>query len=274
MNSNRIKTFLFCAICAYFSNAQGQFKYFGTTKEAETSSIGLQLGTGIILGDVQGKPAYQGSIYYQYHFQRWLDGRISVGYGKYTGFDTKPNYAIAPNKLLNGTSDSTVNYTDIGKVYQNYSASIIDIGVQAKINLIHAFSKSYNGSFSIYALGGIGILSNVTKTDAKDGNGKIYPYNSITSTDAAAVTTQLNSMRDNTYESFADTDNGKNSYLMLTGGGGLRLRISAKSALGVEGLIKYTANDYLDGQALIDLNTSSKSTDIILNGGLFFEFLF
>lgn len=272
MKPNLLKTFLFCAICAYFSNAQGQFKYFGTTKEAETSSIGLQLGTGIILGDVQGKPAYQGSLYYQHHFRRWLDGRISVGYGKYTGFDTKPTSAIAPNKLLNGTSDSTVNYTDIGKVYQNYSASIIDISLQAKINLIQAFSKSYNKGFSIYVLGGIGVLSNVTKTDVKDANGKIYPYNSITSTDAATVTTQLNSMRDNTYESFADYD--KVSHLTLMGGGGFRFRLGAKAALGLEGAVKYTGNDFLDGQAWANNLELSKGSDLILNGGLFFEFLF
>lgn len=272
MKPNLIKTVLFCAICACFSNVQGQFKYFGTTKEAETGSIGLQLGTGMIIGDVKGKTAYQGNLYYQQHFRRWLDGRIVVGFGKYTGFDTKPTFAIAPNKLLNGTSDSTVNYTDIGKVYQNYSASVIDIAVQGKINLIHAFSKSYNGGFSVYALGGIGVLSNVTKTDAKDGSGKIYPYNSITSTDAAAVTTQLNSMRDKTYESYADYD--KVSHLTLMGGGGLRFRLGAKAAVGLEGVIKYTGNDFLDGQAWSDNLTLSKGSDIIVNGGVFFEFLF
>jgi hypothetical protein len=253
--------------------AHAQFKYFGLSKESETSSIGLQVGSGIILGDVQWKPYGQGSLYYQYRFQRWLAGRITIGGGRYYGADTKYTTAIEPNKVLSGGGfDSTVNYLSIGKVYQNYQATIIDISLQAKINIIELLSRNYNKGFSVYALGGVGVLSNITKTNALGADGKVYPYNTITSDNTSAVTTQLAAMQDKTYETYADYD--RNTHLVLMGGAGVRMRLSEKIALGLEGAMKYTNNDYLDGQAWKNKTELSKGGDLIINAGLFCEFLF
>lgn len=263
----------FCLFVGVFSATAQPFKYYGVSKETETGSIGLQIGSGVITGDMAYKPFVQGGLYYQYAFQRWMSGRLYVGYGRYYGADTEYTTAIQPNKVLNGEIDPKLDYTDIGRVYQNYQTDVLDFSLQVKFNLIEIFSPSYKGALSVYALGGIGALSNVTKTDLLDAQGNKYPYNNIdANASASEVANQLKAMRDGKYESYADAD--RNSHLSLMGGLGLRYRLGGHFGLGLEGVLKYPNNDYLDGQAWKTNTELSQNSDLILNGGLLFEYLF
>lgn len=276
-NSNQKHTFIFFLflISGTWGSLMAQpSKYFGTEGATETSVIGLQAGSGIISGDVDFMPFVQGGLYYQYHFKRWLDVRAGINYGLYKGADTDRTGAIGSNQALNGGSlnNPPVNYTNTGFVYQNYQTSVMDISVTGKLNLISLFSPKYKKPFSVYLMGGTGVLTYLAKTDALDASGNIYPYQNITTDNPSEVKSLLSDMRDGKYESFAEYE--KNSHLFLSGGLGFRYRLGNHLGLGLESQVKYIQDDLLDGQRWKTDTETSENNDIIFNAGLIFEYLF
>ena len=249
-------------------------KYFGTAETVEKSSIGLQVGSGIVLGDIAYQPLAQGGLYYQYHFRKWLDGRIGVNMGVYKGANTSKTGAIEPNEALNGMGlyNPTVNYLDSGSIYQNYRTTVLDICFSGKVNLIALFARQYEKPFDVYVIGGLGTLRYLAKTDALDAAGNMYPYSTITGTTPAEIKTQLLAMRDGTYESFAEYD--KNTRILIDGGLGFRYRLGGHFGIGLEMLGKYTDDDLLDGQRWKNNSELSKGSDIILNVGVLAEYIF
>ncbi len=247
-------------------------KYYGTSGAVESSSVGIQVGSGVILGDVTYSPLVQGGIYYQRHLKKWLAGRIGLSYGLYRGADTDRTGAIEPNNALNGGIDPSVNYLNVGFVYQNYQTNIIHLDVGLKLNLIQMLSPKYDRPFSVYITGNTGFLKYATKTDALDASGNIYPYQTIMSNNPSEIKKALSEMRDKKYESFAEFD--KTNHILLNGGVGLRYKIGEKTAAGIESQLIYLQDDLLDGQRWKSNTELSLNPDIILNTGLFFEYLF
>jgi hypothetical protein len=271
-------------------NAQ-KYDYFGAERAEERWTLGLHGGTGMILGDVAGKPAYQAGIHVEKVVNPWFSLRFTGTYGQFSGQDLSPTTDIRNNSALNGSRDSIItpylSFDTVNtRVFMNYQMKSTDIGLQGKVNLIHLFSKSYTGGFDLYAVGGIGYQFYRTQMDMAQGNAQ-YDFNQITATDNAGITTQLANLQDGVFETVAD--NGKQMGLLgyrnfaLKGGAGIRQRLGNHLAIGLEAQYLFVQDDQLDGKEfpipVVDpttLNSSYKASDAdgVGTASVFVQFIF
>lgn len=263
--------------CLMLSAVLGQFKYYGSDNQPEAHSVGITGGVGTILGDLPISLGYQGGAYYQYRFARWLDARVAINYGKYSGLGTSKT-PVKPNNAVNGTLDSTLNYVDsthyIGVFYPNYQMTSLDIALSGKLHLIEMFSKTYNKPFTIYLMGGVGVFSYVTKMNARNADNSLYPFQQITATSPTEIKSQLEGMLDNTYESYAEYNTLSTVSPFVLFGGGVRYRIGQHLGIGLEVMGKYNSDDLLDGYQWKTDDIVTDSKDILTNGNLCIEWLF
>lgn len=251
-----------------------RYRYYGSKIRPEKGAAGLFVGASTLGGDVKSGYGPQGGIYYRAHLSPVLDVKVMASYGQVLGADTKTFTAIASNDALNGTYDPQINYLSIGKVYPNFQFRYFDMTLNGAINILPLFSRKYKGHVNPYIWGGVGFLSYLTKINALDANGSMYPYQNITSTNPSEVSTQLNQMWDNTYESFGEYDNSRSARLLVNGGVGLRVRINERFAVGVEGGVKFSNDDSWDSQRWQGNGTLSANSDMLVNGSAHFEVLF
>lgn len=184
------------------------------------------------------------------------------------GLDTKRSFGIQKNDALNGNYDPALDYiqdvstpNDSSFVFQNYRHSMGELGLEGVLT----FNRLRERTGVVLSLfGGIGLDFYNTKTDQLDADGFTYNYLNInTNGSKASIRTDLQSLRDGTYESPADgfTKNSLKAGFMPGAGIELGYQVAPRFVIGLGHKITFSRTDILDGQRWTNSNTLTGDND-------------
>ncbi len=187
------------------------------------------------------------------------------------GQDNKKSTGIAYNPILNGATDTSLNYYSTGgSVYQNYKTTINELSLELVLgaNRMRNKTKVYP-----YVFGGLGITKAVTKTNQLDGSNLRYDYMSIDS-NGSQITSSLNNMYDGSYETSAEGSELPRWKFMPSVGVGLGYQFSPGFSMGLEHKMTWALHDGLDGQQWNNDNTVSATKDKYHYSSVWLKFSF
>jgi hypothetical protein len=178
------------------------------------------------------------------------------------GQDFQKSYGIKNNFVLNGTTDTTLNYFNHGGyVYQNYKSTLDELSFEIKIGANRLRDRT---GILAYVFGGAGITKTVTRIDQLDGLGKRYNYNLIDSAGTASksdVLTNLNNLYDGNYETLAEGSKNPRWLFMPSFGVGLGYQVGPVFSFGLEHKMTWALNDLIDGQQWTGTNEKTGTND-------------
>ena len=251
--------------------------------------IGLNIGFPTISGDVQQWFRFGKTFGYGLTVRKALGYVVSLraqyNAGTCYGLGWKGvQVGVAKNLGINGYYDPAVNYQPYassgGTAYLNYKMSYKSMYGQLIINLNNIKFHKERPKVIFYAIIGGGPLMYHTMIDQLDKNGKMYDYskisNSIDHNNDANRRSELKSLWDGTYESYAEQDvsslhlgssvlNGK-AYTWRVDftaclGMGMSLRLNRRWNINFETMQTFTADDLLDGQRWDEYGGTTISND-------------
>ena len=191
------------------------------------------------------------------------------------GQDDQKSTGIANNVVLNGTTDTALNYNSHGGyVYQNYKTTLNECSVELVIGLNQMRNKT---KFYPYVFGGLGITKAITKTNQLNDNGQRYNYAKVDSLSAAgngSVASNLNNLYDGSYETTAEGSRNPSWKFMPSLGLGLGYQITKVVSFGLEYKMTWALSDQLDGQQWSNDNTRSLTNDKYYYASAWLKFSF
>ncbi len=192
------------------------------------------------------------------------------------GQDYKPSYGIKNNTVLNGETDTVLDYAhNNGFVYQNYKTHLDELSIEL---LIGANKLRAQTGFYPYIFGGLGLTKAVAKTDQLNDKNERYNYAAIDSTGTASkseIRTRLNNMSDGSYETLADGNQNPRWKFMPSLGIGFGYEVVKNIvSIGLEHKITWGLNDVLDGQRWSATNTSTGNNDMYHYTSIWLKFSF
>ena len=198
--------------------------------------------------------------------------RLRYLHGVTEGTDGTRNYGIKNNIVLNGTGDSTLNYyKNGGFVYNNYKMTLDEGAFEVMLGLNRLREKT---RIVLYGFGGIGLSGWQTKINQLDGSGMRYAYSGIDSTaSAASALNQLNTIRDNSYETAADGNSKYKVHFVPSIGLGLGWQTRRGHYIGFEHRVTFTLTDYTDGIEQAGGGFFGRNNDIYNYTGVFIRWM-
>ena len=192
------------------------------------------------------------------------------------GQDYKPSYGIKNNAVLNGETDTVLDYAhNNGFVYQNYKTHLDELSIEL---LIGANKLRAQTGFYPYIFGGVGLTKAVAKTDQLNDKNERYNYAAIDSTGTAGkseVRTRLNNMSDGSYETLADGNQNPRWKFMPSLGIGFGYEVVKNIVtIGLEHKITWGLNDVLDGQRWSATNSPTGNNDMYHYTSIWLKFSF
>nr|MCU0447923.1 hypothetical protein [Microscillaceae bacterium] len=184
-----------------------------------------------------------------------LRGRVLASYT--WGGDLTPSTNYLNNPALNGTYNSTLNYSG-EDIYHNYFTTTGELGLELKVFLNRAWHRS---GISPYLFGGIGLATYTTMIDQLGANGNIYDYSSVSPLSGIARM-NLKDLRDRVYESPAENEDQPSSVFAPGFGAGFKVKLGDGAALGFEHKVTLPMTDLLDGQRWNKNNQLENRNDI------------
>lgn len=185
------------------------------------------------------------------------------------GQETKRHYGIQNNLVLNGGLDDSLNYyTSPGYVYHNYKTTLSELSLEVLIGLnrMRERTKVYP-----YIFGGVGITKGIAKIDQLDASNMMYDYALL---DSANASSQLGSLLDNDYETFADGNTSPRWKFMPSLGVGLGYQFTKGFSMGLEHKVTWALNDVLDGQQWSNSNATTGNNDRYHYSSIWLKFSF
>ncbi|MCW3102368.1 MAG: hypothetical protein JWO09_808 [Bacteroidetes bacterium] len=192
------------------------------------------------------------------------------------GQDSKKSYGIANNHVLNGDSDSLLDYYHHDTyVYQNYKTHIDEVSVEVLLgsNRIRQRTNLYP-----YIFGGAGLVKAVARTNQLDDNNQRYDYANMIDTNGTAsnseVLSQLKGIRDGSYETLADGNTSPRWKFMPSLGVGLGFEVVKGFSIGLEHKMTWAFHDVLDGQRWSGNNSPTGNNDMYHYTSFYLKFSF
>jgi large repetitive protein len=184
------------------------------------------------------------------------------------GTDWRSSTGIQRNQALNGNYNPNANYVldlsnplDSSFVFSNYRTGMGELGLEGVLT----FNRLRERTGVVFSLfGGIGLDLYRTRINQLDANGQRYNYLGIDrSNGRAAVLADLESLRDNSYESRADglADSGIGAGLMPGAGFELGYQVAPRFVIGIGHKITFSRTDILDGQRWDNNNDPTVGND-------------
>ncbi len=216
---------LFCLISLSLTavTAQEDEAYKGLKFDAQPkhqSEIGVHLGHFMVVGDVLPRPGWGVGLHFRRAFDYAFSWRVDFMYGQGTGLEPRnsggsPNSHAAANRVLNGTSNNGLDYTD-QPWYANYQTKYFSLTAQGVWSLNSFNFKKQIKTFNWYTFAGIGINTFETFYDAKDGDVQ-YDFTRVAEglnpnssrDDRKEVKDNLKDILDGDYETRAETALGR-----------------------------------------------------------------
>ncbi len=191
------------------------------------------------------------------------------------GQDSKKSYGISQNAVLNGSTDTALNYnSNGGYVYQNYKTSISEISLEIILgaNKLRETTKIYP-----YIFGGVGLTKAIAKTDQLNANNLRYNYSKIDSNGTAgssSIKSQLGDLLDGNYETSAEGSIHPQWKFMPSVGVGIGYQFTKGFSMGLEHKVTWALNDVLDGQQWLNTNTPTGNNDMYHYSSIWLKFSF
>jgi len=192
------------------------------------------------------------------------------------GQDSKKSYGIANNHVLNGDSDSLLDYYHHDTyVYQNYKTHIDEVSVEVLLgsNRIRQRTNLYP-----YIFGGAGLVKAVARTNQLDDNNQRYDYANMIDTNGTAsnseVLSQIKGIRDGSYETLADGNTSPRWKFMPSLGVGLGFEVVKGFSIGLEHKMTWAFHDVLDGQRWSGNNSPTGNNDMYHYTSFYLKFSF
>ncbi|OJW82596.1 MAG: hypothetical protein BGO69_05775 [Bacteroidetes bacterium 46-16] len=250
-------------------------QYFFPAKPRNMWEIGLGGGLYNVIGDVPSLMLWQGGGYgFHFHVRKaWgyvISTRLQYNYGvgKGQAWQSSENYRYNP--AWNGAGVASYNYAGnatgapVDQVYYNYKMTShqINLDLIATTNNIR-FHKARTG-MSVYGFLGLGALMYHTMINAAGPGDQPYNFSDIVGNtpqiheNRKAIRDKLKAAMDNTYETEAETENGRRyggkigSYAKKftpSLGVGMAFRVSKRVNISLEDRLSIPWDDDLvDGQ--------------------------
>ncbi|MGZ4159010.1 MAG: hypothetical protein ACXVED_18450, partial [Bacteroidia bacterium] len=195
----------------------------------------------------------------------------AIAYGQ----DDQKSTGIANNVVLNGVTDTALNYYSHGGfVYQNYKTTLNECSLELLIGLNKMRNKT---KFYPYVFGGLGITKAVVKTNQLNANNTRYNYVKIDSLGTATsgdITANLNNLYDGTYETTAEGSRSPVWKFMPSLGVGLGFQATKVVSIGLEYKVTWALSDQLDGQQWTNDNHKSLTNDKYYYASAWLKFTF
>lgn len=223
----------------------------GVTWHSTDIKTKTERGWGLTLGK---------SFNYGYGKALSFDLRSRFLYGEWIGQNTSKSDTIIINKAL---SSGTTNYKDsLGFYVLNFKNKLYSLDLEL---VVHANGLRERTNWDLYAFGGIGISAFKSYGDLKDGNGKLYQYDSLQNYSDATISGIL----DKKYESYLDGSSKTiNYYIMPSIGIGLGYQLFRNISIGIEHRTTFARVDYFDGYT----NPKASNIPFVRNGNDVFHY--
>ena len=213
--------------------------------------IGINVGAMWQNSDVTPHAGIAGGFNIERILNKKADAKIgfSLGFrylsGNCTGLDIKPSSGVVNNNALNGTYDSTINYSkNGGYFYNNYKSYIHEGALELKINFPR-FEQKTNLIFHI--MGGIGICNYKTWINALDANGNMYDFASLQNMQNVSAT-DVKRILNGSYSTLAQGSSPGGTTLFAPSiGVGFGFKLSRHVALVFEYRASFPSTNLLDG---------------------------
>jgi hypothetical protein len=250
-------------------------QYFFPAKPRSMWEIGIGGGLYNVIGDVPSLMLWQGGGYgFHVHIRKaWgyvISTRLQYNYGVGKGLAWQQSENYRYNPAWNGAETATYNFAGnstgatVDPVFYNYKMTShqINLDLIATTNNIR-FHKARTG-MSVYGFLGLGALMYHTMVNAADANNQPYKFGDIIGNtpqiheNRKKIRDALKAGMDNTYESEAETENGRRyggsvgSYAKKftpSLGVGMAFRVSKRFNISLEDRLSIPwDDDLLDGQ--------------------------
>ena len=238
-------------------------------------SFGVKGGMAFVSGDVRATPGWGAGLNLRRACGHVLSFRLSADASQTYGQNLRRQGGFLNNTALNGVQDAASNYfaNSYAYVYHNFQSTNLTASLEAVVTINNLNFYNRTPKVLLYVFGGPAAFAYNTKINALNANGMMYNYSGINPTDGANgsdrrdAATKLNDLKDDTYETKAETYPGKakmGAFSVIPAislGAGLNFRMSRRMDFAVEYRIIPTFDDLVDGQRWQENNSQSASTD-------------
>ena len=239
--------------------------------------INLNIGGVWQSSDVRSQLRAGSGLTFDYFFIRnntsvfGLGARAQYFTSRSTGLGITRDFGIQNNTSLNGTGGNP-DYASLpdNYVYQNHSTDIVDISGNLIVSLNRLRATT---GLHLYLFGGLGGTGYTTKLDQLDASGSLYDYTTIDPTiQKNVVETELRALRDDDFETYAESGSEQTWVLTPTVGAGLGYQLSPRVQMGFEYKVGFTQTDLLDGNQWDAQSRLSLNKDIYHFASISFSF--
>ncbi|TND09801.1 MAG: hypothetical protein FD123_925 [Bacteroidetes bacterium] len=223
----------------------------GATWQTSDMKMKPGLGWGITVGNMSR---------YRENRALWWGARFRYLHGVNYGEDYSRFRGIKDNDVLNGTSDSTLNYYQggTGYIFSNYKMKLDELAFELQIGS-NALRKH---GILLYGWGGLGISKTETRINQRDALGNMYNYSLIDSSGSKGIVKdQLGNLWDDTYETVAEGSAKPEFKFMPSVGIGIGKTFNNRWGVALEHKVTFSLNDLIDGQRFNSDNTATARND-------------
>jgi len=164
--------------------------------------------------------------------------------GKTTGYDYLSNNGTISNNAINGSIDTTFNYS-FSPLYLNNKTSLNEFSLEAMLK----WNKLYqNHGILFYLYVGGGFTNYKVETDQLDANGNMYDYSSVKDGNGSSTISETKNIQDGTFETELINLNYNTLVFTPAVGIGLGFRATPGIDFALEHKISLPQTDLFDGQ--------------------------
>ena len=164
--------------------------------------------------------------------------------GETTGYDYLVNDSIISNNAINGTVDSTFNYSST-PLYLNNRTSLNEFSLEAMLKWNRLYQ---NHGILFYLFIGGGFTSYKVETDQLDANNSLYDYSLVNNNNSSSTVNEIKKLQDGEYETELNHPDYNSLVFTPAVGVGLGFRITPGVDFALEHKISLPQTDLFDGQ--------------------------
>ena len=164
--------------------------------------------------------------------------------GKTTGYDYLSNDGTISNNAINGTLDTSFNYS-FNPLYINNRTSLNEFSLEAMLKW-NSLYQNHGILFYLY-IGG-GFTSYKVETDQLDANGGLYDYSLINNNNGSNTVKEITSLQDGVFETELNHPDYNTLVFTPAVGVGLGFRITPGVDFALEHKVSLPQTDLFDGQ--------------------------
>lgn len=275
LQSRLLTPLLFAGLFIAQLAAQNSTTHFSKNQQGWWT-LGINAGTAYQTSDVCTDPRGWGAgltlgknLFYRPTAPVSFDLRGRFLVSKSYGADAVRSFGLAKNSVLNGQSNSNLNYLldqnstlDSSFVFQNYRNTAAELGLEGVLT----FNRLRQRTGVVFSLfGGIGLDAYSVQTDQLGSDGKIYNYLKINeNANSRSIRADLDVLRDGDFETDADGFQNSSTRFGLMPNLGVELgyQLTPNFYAGIGHKLTFTRTDIFDGSRWNNDNSATGDNDL------------